>query len=1690
MTDYVNVPSPMATGGAGTTFEQHVGAMFLALLLIRGIPAVFRDCQVDEVSFQTQHLGWETDDLLVGCSTEQEERRRLAIQVKRSFTVARSSSDCVQTFQRFWKDFTTSDLFDPNYDILALATLPVSRALMGGLGSLLECARNSSDAEHFRHRLATPGFISTKARDHAKVIKSIVEDFDSSTPVADSDFWCFLKSLHLLIYDFTTSTAQEEAWVRNVLAQAATGADPVKAAETSWHELVDIAADSASGARTLKHSDLPLSMRSRHSAIESPRSVLQILREHSDVTLQGIRSTIAGTVTLPRNGLLTQTNEALAETQVVVLTGLPGSGKSALAKAMVQSQANDYVCLSFRAEEFANSHIDAVLPSQVTGHQLETLLAAQERVLIHVESLERLLEHPTRDALSDLFGMAERCHNVRLLLTCRDYSLDTAIMSFIGQGTLAYNVIELSPLGDAELDEVVRSLPNLANPLSNARLKELLRIPYFLDMAARMDWTPGQAVPSDVRSFRQRCWSQVVRRDDLTTAGLPGRRELTLVGVAVRRARELRPSVPSDGLDVEALEALHQDGIILEDAHGLVAPAHDVIEDWAVVKWMESLAATHEWEASHIAESIGGHPALRRGFREWLKEALEKDAERADQFVLTVCNDSSLPQHFRDDALISILLSQSARNFVERQRGQLLADDAGLLVRLIHLTRVACKGVPRWLNDVGTPPSVLLEPEGEAWQAVLEAVADGVELLLPAHTGAIAGMLEDWSIGANWESPLPDGAVAAGKIAFGLLEGLSDYWNDDLRKRVLKVIARVPRANEEGFNELIERTLDRATRNEPLQRDFAEILMYEVEGVPACRDFPDQMAQLTLSWCCLTDPDLERVAGHYWGLPGISPEFGLPSYLEFEFFPASAVRGPFLPLLRHHPNVGVQLVLDLVNHAGRWYGERKWPAARLEPAKPIRISVPGHGEVEQWANGRLWESYRGTHVNPNVIECALMALEAWLLELCEGTGEIEPWLLKILLESNSVMTTAVVSSVCNAHPERSGVASLALLTSREAVYMDRARTVREPPPSVLMGLSGRDPIQRFYYDDRKRSSALGHRSHDLEALAWKLQLGGNAEQTWQIIDAHLTKVPGEAERTDDDRAWLLALHRMDIRNYEPEESMPFSEDGDRESGAERIRTISFKNKGITADLQGFVETGAEERSRFFADTQLLNWGLQQWERRSSESGPDVFQAALKQAKETQKIGTPSAFMGLADSGPGLVAALCARDYWEDLSIDDRQWCLDTLIAEVEKDGDTEDYMKQIANNPMSADRHCAYVLPQLLSKDPDNTTLLKAIAKAITHACDQVAQWAAEGVGEYLVFECENLMIRCVGAIAMQANLLDKHGKHDDIQGIESQSAGISANNHVRTQVRGAFIAGAINIEEELKALDFTSWSGRQAAASVLAILGKAPNLSLSMDIYVRVAQAVVDSWEAEQRDWNTERDFTFESEVMRRLAGIALVLPVVAAVPCCGPFLDAVEKHPKEVATFVELLISEEDRSSSDKSSFWHIWEAFADRVLDARWLPSIGSNYSMGMDLVDKMLLRIPWDEGIRRWRHLDGHEHKVDELTTRLPAAAPVLSAYASYLYMIGEAALPKAFMVVANQIEAGDPNELLSDGNTMFCLESLLRRYVYGQPLLLRTEPNLRKAVLAILDHLVDAGSSAAYRMRDDFVTPLSSSQGSE
>ena len=211
------ISSPDATGGAGTFFEQHVNAAFLALLLVRGIPPILTDCQLEEVHFQTEHLGWKTDDVLLVGLNGAGERRRLAGQMKKSFTVSSKDEDCQKTFIDFWRDFQDDSCFNRDRDRFAIITLRGTETLLARLNALLDCARASISATDYSHRITTDGYLHQTARRHASEIRAIVESTAGRT-VSDDEFWQFLKVIHVLSFDLNTSTAQTEAWVKTLLA--------------------------------------------------------------------------------------------------------------------------------------------------------------------------------------------------------------------------------------------------------------------------------------------------------------------------------------------------------------------------------------------------------------------------------------------------------------------------------------------------------------------------------------------------------------------------------------------------------------------------------------------------------------------------------------------------------------------------------------------------------------------------------------------------------------------------------------------------------------------------------------------------------------------------------------------------------------------------------------------------------------------------------------------------------------------------------------------------------------------------------------------------------------------------------------------------------------------------------------------------------------------------------------------------------------------------------------------------------------------------------------------------------------------------------------------------------------------------------------------------------------------------------
>ncbi len=302
------------------------------------------------------------------------------------------------------------------------------------------------------------------------------------------------------------------------------------------------------------------------------------------------------------------------------------------------------------------------------------------------------------------------------------------------------------------------------------------------------------------------------------------------------------------------------------------------------------------------------------------------------------------------------------------------------------------------------------------------------------------------------------------------------------------------------------------------------------------------------------------------------------------------------------------------------------------------------------------------------------------------------------------------------------------------------------------------------------------------------------------------------------------------------------------------------------------------------------------------------------------------------------------------------------------------------------------------------------------------------------------------------------------------------------TAVREAFLSSSIDAEKEIRSLDLRTGPARSVVVPISSVLTSVPDSTLARDFHQNMAQAVVISRTARHQDPSVDWQFDSNLAMVRRVCEFVLELPGDAALICCQPFLEIVASHPSEVEYFVTYLILQEDLATKSQTSFWEIWNALGDQLVSAKWSCDISDASSKGMAMTDKILFGIPWNEGVHHWNRLEGHERDVDALVGRLASASPILEAYARYLDGIGRRSLPAAFSSVVDMLRKGAPDELLGNQNTVLHLESQLGRYVYSEPYRLKSDPMLRSAVVHILDQLVEAGSSAAYSMRDDFVTP--------
>lgn len=1434
------------------------------------------------------------------------------------------------------------------------------------------------------------------------------------------------------------------------------------------------------GFSSIQHQLSTLSLALIEDKEEASRAGIRAIYEHSKIVFKRVSDNGAKGLVFARSDLDKAIDEASTSANVILIAGSAGSGKSVLAKKYVLSKSQANEVIAFAAEELKFPHIDQVLANSQVKVTWVALIDAQKpgAKICFIDGLERLLEGEERGAFIDLINTSIDNPEIRIFITCRDYHVDTVEQSLLARTGVSYKRVMVPPLNDIELDDAKNSFPHLLPLLSNPSLRALLRSPFILARVAEANWPEGQPLPKTERALREHLWNQVVKRSEQAKDGLPNRRAVTLTEISLTRAKSLQPYVESVQ-DALALNALAVDSLIVVDSSGQrFAPAHDVFEDWALIEWLNSQFVKNEGNAHKLEEAIDSYPALRRAYRKWLHEMLETNPDETTEFLTQVTTDADISEHFKDDTLISVFQSSQAESFLDTFGKLLFLDNAKILKRAINLVRVACKEVsPLVSRDKDTHVS-FRTPSGSAWPTLIEFINKRWGDYPSNSYSLVLSLVEDWASGISWITPYPPGAEAAGQLVEKLLPLVrGGYGRETEKQRAIELLIKFPKSTDSLFKNLVDRALTPQPDDDDAET-FIKALLKPWRSYAACRDYPNEIiAIFTETWKKEEKEDDEFGAfGRRSAYNSIESAFGINDKYQYRISNPSADQGPFLFLLRTHPTIAIRYIIELVNEAVIYYSESSKKNNYFDPLETVILTLADGSSREIYCNGALWVAYRGNSVIPGVLQCALMALEKWLLEIVvlpnlqtflRTTLE---WLLR---NTNNVALASVVASVCIAQPKTSGDAALSILGCRDFFALDIVRCTNENFSLAMGGFSAAD---KHFQQERLASNGLPHRVRHLEDLALNLQLTDKREDVFKILDRHKAELPAPDLQADDDKVWRLSMSRMDQRKYEVRN---ITDDG----------MIQLGMKPLENDIQLVIDEAAPRNIQFLEHVSLSNWSNKQFNRKPQylEEAKDWPKRLADAQQILMKFPEGLDGNGFLQEAPNVIAAICIRDYWEEMVETDRQWCLATVFSLIERPLLGDNSIELHAKHPSNGSGSCATVLALIASRDMENASAINSLVNGLLHFNETVRLATLEGVATHVIGENTGLTKLCLNVLIQQKNRWHEIIKIESKKPWNARGGMVShwkyVLNHVREDVNRKWFEDM----PDFKGLGFYEMPDQQLVTALMKIYHASPSENLADVVFSQIAADLAKKWgmtRKERQKHEERQNYEFEFDCEHTLSDFLVRCNSKQATTIIAPIINEIKQAPKEGAKLLLSLIISYDKLG-ELSTFWDIWQEFAIAIRESAWLEDVDSERSNGRELLSRSFFNIDWHEGIRAWSKLDKHSDDIDEHFKKCKNSSFLLGCYAEYLFKIGDNSLPSALVSIADKYTDGLGEAVLTDTNIRWHLDAILSRLLFENLHALKKTEKLRVAVMDILDGLVYAGSSVAFQLRDDFVTPHTS-----
>jgi hypothetical protein len=270
----------------------------------------------------------------------------------------------------------------------------------------------------------------------------------------------------------------------------------------------------------------------------------------------------------------------------------------------------------------------------------------------------------------------------------------------------------------------------------------------------------------------------------------------------------------------------------------------------------------------------------------------------------------------------------------------------------------------------------------------------------------------------------------------------------------------------------------------------------------------------------------------------------------------------------------------------------------------------------------------------------------------------------------------------------------------------------------------------------------------------------------------------------------------------------------------------------------------------------------------------------------------------------------------------------------------------------------------------------------------------------------------------------------------------------------------------------------------LLRLYGAHPDQPVAQFFFAKLVTAIASWWDLERRgyrDREIERDFELEADAEHVFVKFVLSSEPAKALELVSPLMEVVDDCPKGVESFLHwMLLVELDKQGI--STYWQVWASFADAIRKATWQKTLDAEHSEGHGAVNRSFLNIRWSIGTRKWERLGGRFSDIDAHFMNSPLSTYTLECYVQYLYQIGEASLPNAFALIAEKFGDRLGEAVAVNSSIKFHLDALVSRVLFENLSAVRKTQKLRESMMSILDALVHSGSSIAFQLRDDFVTP--------